>query len=148
MTSGTLRQFVLRSRQSAKLKVIKRWCIQILRGLIYLHGQNIIHRDLKCDNIFINGSAGEVKIGDLGLATVMHAQTAQSVVGRPEFIAPELYEEDYTEKVDIYSFGMCLLELITNECPYAECQNAAQIYRKVTKGEMPMGLQKVKIEKA
>jgi WNK lysine deficient protein kinase len=47
-------------------------------------------------------------------------------------MAPELYEEHYNELVDIYSFGMCMLEMLTLEYPYSECTNAAQIYRKVT----------------
>lgn len=47
-------------------------------------------------------------------------------------MAPELYEEDYNVLVDIYAFGMCLLELVTFEYPYSECTNAAQIYKKVT----------------
>lgn len=47
-------------------------------------------------------------------------------------MAPELYEEEYNELVDIYAFGMCLLELVTVEYPYVECANAAQIYKKVT----------------
>jgi WNK lysine deficient protein kinase len=47
-------------------------------------------------------------------------------------MAPELYEEEYNELVDIYSFGMCLLELVTFEYPYIECANAAQIFKKVT----------------
>ncbi len=52
--------------------------------------------------------------------------------GTPEFMAPELYEEEYNELVDIYSFGMCLLEMVTFEYPYSECTNAAQIYKKVS----------------
>lgn len=52
--------------------------------------------------------------------------------GTPEFMAPEMYEEHYDEAVDVYAFGMCMLEMATSEYPYAECQNAAQIYRKVT----------------
>ena len=47
-------------------------------------------------------------------------------------MAPELYDEEYDDRVDVYSFGMCLLELATLEYPYCECRNAAQIYRKVT----------------
>ena len=54
------------------------------------------------------------------------------IAGTPEFMAPELYEEEYNELVDIYAFGMCLLELVTFEYPYVECTNAAQIYKKVT----------------
>lgn len=54
------------------------------------------------------------------------------ISGTPEFMAPELYEEEYDELVDIYAFGMCLLELVTFEYPYVECFNAAQIYKKVT----------------
>lgn len=66
------------------MKAIKNWARQILRGLVYLHGHTppIIHRDLKCDNIFVNGNHGEVKIGDLGLATVMQQPTARSVIGK------------------------------------------------------------------
>ena len=65
------------------MKAIKSWARQILRGLVYLHGQKppVIHRDLKCDNIFVNGNHGEVKIGDLGLAIVMQQATGQSVIG-------------------------------------------------------------------
>ena len=52
--------------------------------------------------------------------------------GTPEFMAPEMYEEHYDESVDVYAFGMCMLEMATSEYPYSECQNAAQIYRRVT----------------
>jgi len=54
------------------------------------------------------------------------------ILGTPEFMAPELYEEEYNELVDIYSFGMCMIELFTSEFPYSECSNPAQIYKKVT----------------
>jgi len=47
-------------------------------------------------------------------------------------MAPEMYEEHYDEGVDVYAFGMCMLEMATAEYPYKECSNAAQIYRKVT----------------
>jgi serine/threonine protein kinase len=47
-------------------------------------------------------------------------------------MAPELYEERYNEKVDVYGFGMCMLELATMQYPYKECVNAAQIYKRVT----------------
>lgn len=47
-------------------------------------------------------------------------------------MAPEMYEEQYDESVDVYAFGMCLLEMVTGEYPYSECQFPAQIYKKVT----------------
>jgi serine/threonine protein kinase len=59
-------------------------------------------------------------------------------------MAPEMYEEKgYNEKVDIYAFGMCLLEMATGDYPYSECKNAAQIYKKVTQGIRPECLSKV-----
>ncbi|KAG8659012.1 hypothetical protein MANES_02G004300v8 [Manihot esculenta] len=82
-------------------------------GNLRHHNPPIIHRGLKCDNVFVNGNYGEVKIGDLGLAIVMQQPTARSVIGTPEFMAPELYEEEYNELVDTYSFGMCMLEMVT-----------------------------------
>lgn len=59
-------------------------------------------------------------------------------LGTPEFMAPEMYEEHYDEAVDVYAFGMCMLEMATSEYPYSECQNAAQIYRKVTSVSGPV----------
>lgn len=86
---------------------------------------------------------GHVKIGDLGLAIVMQQPIARSVIGTPEYMAPELYEEEYNELVDIYSFGICLLELVTCERPYKECQNVAQIFKKVISGRKPASLSKI-----
>ncbi|XP_049600450.1 serine/threonine-protein kinase WNK4 isoform X3 [Syngnathus scovelli] len=144
MTSGTLKTYIRRFRPM-KLKLLQRWSFQILKGLHFLHSRNppILHRDLKCDNVFITGPSASVKIGDLGLATLKKASFAKSVIGTPEFMAPEMYEEKYDEAVDVYAFGMCILEMATSEYPYSECQNAAQIYRKVTNGIKPDSFSKV-----
>ncbi|KAI4874368.1 hypothetical protein NFI96_017464 [Prochilodus magdalenae] len=144
MTSGTLKTYLKRFKVM-KPKVLRSWCRQILKGLQFLHTRTppIVHRDLKCDNIFITGPTGSVKIGDLGLATLMRTSFAKSVIGTPEFMAPEMYEEHYDESVDVYAFGMCMLEMATSEYPYSECQNAAQIYRKVTSGIKPASFDKV-----
>ncbi|KAK6123560.1 hypothetical protein DH2020_042708 [Rehmannia glutinosa] len=177
MNGKELRWLGIRYRKKHKhvdVRALKKWSRQILEGLLYLHSHDppVIHRDVKCDNIFVNGNQGEVKIGDLGLAAILQqARSAHSVIGRfdfmithcmnvvstgdlmiacdlmlgtPEFMAPELYEEEYNELVDIYAFGMCLLELVTLEYPYVECANAAQIYKKVTAGIKPASLGKVK----
>ncbi|KAK1355558.1 putative serine/threonine-protein kinase WNK5 [Heracleum sosnowskyi] len=149
-TSGTLREYRKKYRR-VSIQAIKKWARQILEGLVYLHGHDppVIHRDLKCDNIFVNGNLGQVKIGDLGLAaTLCGSKQAHSVIGTPEFMAPELYEEDYNELVDIYSFGMCMLEMLTSEFPYSECSNPAQIYKKVTSGNLPKAFYKIKDVKA
>ncbi|XP_071153236.1 uncharacterized protein [Mytilus edulis] len=146
MTSGTLKTYIKRLKK-LNTKVLRNWCKQILKGLYFLHTRSpqVIHRDLKCDNIFITGPTGSVKIGDLGLATLKNKSFAKSVIGTPEFMAPEMYEEHYDESVDVYAFGMCMLEMATSEYPYKECHNAAQIYRRVTTGVPPDALEKVDI---
>uniref|UniRef100_A0A3Q3FS88 Protein kinase domain-containing protein n=1 Tax=Kryptolebias marmoratus TaxID=37003 RepID=A0A3Q3FS88_KRYMA len=90
MTSGTLKTYLKRFKVM-KIKVLRSWCRQILKGLHFLHTRAppIIHRDLKCDNIFITGPTGSVKIGDLGLATLKRASFAKSVIGmNPKSIQP------------------------------------------------------------
>ncbi|KAJ3687713.1 hypothetical protein LUZ61_016877 [Rhynchospora tenuis] len=144
--SGDLRGYRNKHKQ-VSLKALKKWARQILLGLDYLHTNEpcVIHRDLNCSNIFINGNLGEVKIGDLGLAAIVdRSHVAHSVLGTPEFMAPELFEETYTELVDIYSFGLCVLEMVTMELPYSECKNLVQIYRKVTSGARPDALSRVR----
>lgn len=65
------------------------------------------------------------------------------LTGTPEFMAPEMYEESYDESVDVYAFGMCVLEMCTQEYPYMECSNPAQIYKRVTQGVPPNAIEKV-----
>ncbi|KAK5772424.1 hypothetical protein PVK06_048713 [Gossypium arboreum] len=79
-------------------------------------------------------------------AIVGKSHSAHSILGTPEFMAPELYEEHYTELIDIYSFGMCLLEMVTLEIPYSECENVGKIYKKVSSGVRPQAMSKVRDE--
>ena len=83
-TSGTLRQY-RKKHKHVDMKDVKGWARQFLQGLRCLHSHNppIIHRDLKCDNIFVNGNHGEVKIGDLGSATIMRKAHVHSIIGNP-----------------------------------------------------------------
>ncbi|GJV91242.1 probable serine/threonine-protein kinase WNK11 [Tanacetum coccineum] len=143
--SGNLRDY-RKKHKFVSLKALKNWSRQILRVLDHLHTHEpcIIHRDLNCSNIFINGNIEKVKIGDLGLTTMVgKSHIAHTLLGTPEYMAPELYEENYNELVDIYSFGMCVLEMATMEIPYSECNIISMIYKKVTSGVMPEAFNKV-----
>ena len=90
------------------------------------------------------GSTGEIRIGDFGLSVARHATHVESVLGTPEFMAPELYDEKYSELVDVYAFGMCVLEMATKEYPYQECSNAAQIWKRVSTGQKPEVLERIR----
>jgi WNK lysine deficient protein kinase len=145
-TSGSLREYRQRHRH-VSVKALKKWARQILEGLNHLHTHDpcIIHRDLNCSNVFINGNNGQVKIGDLGLAAIVDkTHVAHTILGTPEFMAPELYTETYTESVDIYSYGMCVLEMVTREVPYSECGSVVQIFHNVTRGVPPAALKRLK----
>lgn len=141
MTSGTLREYI--KTVTPNIRIIKHWSKQILSAIEHLHSKSMIHRDIKCENIFVNGSTGEVKIGDLGIAKKCQ-QKRYTIVGTPEFMAREVFEgEGYGEGVDIYAFGMALLEMSTREYPYAECVTPHEIFKRVMTGVLPQGLCKV-----
>ena len=169
MSAGSLKDYLRKHHHMIRWHAVKRWCKQILFGLEYLHERRCIHRDIKTENIFINGTTGDIRIGDLGLSTkVAEARGAiqggmnfegrenisqvMTCLGTPEFMAPELYEENYDEKVDIYAFGMTVLEMVTASTPYHDCKASAhlqpQIYMKVMRGELPPELNRVSISSA
>eukprot|EP01100_Stratorugosa_tubuloviscum_P013770 TRINITY_DN708_c0_g2_i1.p1 TRINITY_DN708_c0_g2~~TRINITY_DN708_c0_g2_i1.p1 ORF type:complete len:607 (+),score=247.01 TRINITY_DN708_c0_g2_i1:110-1930(+) len=90
------------------------------RGLNYLHLRKppVIHRDLKTANFLVDAS-GAIKIADFGLTCVKGGPKAVQAVGTVSYMAPEmLMMQNYDEKVDIYSFGVCMWEMIVREIPF------------------------------
>mgnify|MGYP003976448529 CR=1 FL=1 len=145
-TSGSLREFVNKVK-NIKLRIIKKWTKQILYGIKFLHDNDIIHRDIKCDNIFINGNTGNIIIGDFGLAKNMENNITKTILGTPEFMAPEIYNECYDKRIDIYSFGMALLEITSGKTPYSECDTIPKIWKKVINGIKPKIISRIKHKK-
>lgn len=147
---GSLRNHITKFGMQ-RLRVVKQWCTEILKGLKYLHElpNPIIHRDIKCDNIFIINTTGQVKIGDLGFSCMLKSTNfAKTFSGTIEFCAPEVFYGKYGVKADIYSFGMTMLEMITNETPYKECEgNILVICERATKQIMPESLSKIRNKK-
>ncbi|XP_012227506.1 nuclear receptor-binding protein isoform X3 [Linepithema humile] len=119
MSSGSLKQFLKRTKRNVKklpLQAWKRWCTQILSALSYLHSCSppIIHGNLTCDTIFIQHN-GLVKIGSVAPDAIHHhIKTCRTNMKNMHFVAPE-YGNSVTPAIDIYSFGMCALEMAALE---------------------------------
>ena len=145
LLSYNLKKFIEIYYLCIKLEHKIKWIKQIINGIIYLHSNNIIHRDLKLNNIFIDSYTSNILIGDFGLSIkLLNSKIkAKSCIGTPEYMAPELYSGDYDKSVDMYAFGMCILSLFTNEEPYTECNNIMQIYNKVINKIPPESLEKI-----
>ncbi|CAI5741229.1 unnamed protein product [Peronospora destructor] len=101
-------------------KPILRMTIDTSRGMAYLHSMKppIIHRDLKSMNILVSSTWG-AKVSDFGLSREKSVDETMSVTGTPLWLPPEMIRgERYTEKADVYSFGIVLAELDTRKIPY------------------------------
>ena len=112
----------MRDRQEFYTENALKWCLrQTLRGLHYLHSNNIVHRDIKSDNILTNVQ-GEVKLADFGYSAQLtqERQARSSKVGTLCWMAPELIrgERRYDTKIDIWSFGIFAFELAEGDPPY------------------------------
>uniref|UniRef100_A0A3P9MJ87 RAF proto-oncogene serine/threonine-protein kinase n=1 Tax=Oryzias latipes TaxID=8090 RepID=A0A3P9MJ87_ORYLA len=123
---------------------------QTAQGMDYLHAKNIIHRDMKSNNIFLHEGL-TVKIGDFGLATVKARWSGSHQVEQPSgsilWMAPEVIRmEDnnpYSFQSDVYSYGIVLFELMTGELPYSQIANRDQIIFMVGRGCLSPDLSKL-----
>ena len=94
------------------------WIIQILEGLKYLHDNKIMHRDLKCANIFLMKN-GQLKIGDLNVSKLAKNNMARTQTGTPFYLSPEIWKDlPYDYKCDIWSVGCIIYELCTSRPPF------------------------------
>lgn len=105
---------ILRSQKDFTEEEIIRIGCDICQALVLCQKKNIIHRDIKPDNIF-KSAAGDWKLGDFGIARTMEHSTAASKAGTFSYMAPEVFHgEKYGKEVDIYSLGMILYWLLNN----------------------------------
>ncbi|TMS39140.1 hypothetical protein L596_005712 [Steinernema carpocapsae] len=126
-------------------------CKQIGQGMNYLHSKNIIHRDLKSNNIFLTDD-NTVKIGDFGLATVksrwsgatQHNQPTGSVL----WMAPEVIrmkdQSPFSTLSDVYSYGIVLYELLASELPYGQMKDKDVIFFLVGRGQLKPDMRKLR----
>ncbi|CAN6179076.1 unnamed protein product [Urochloa humidicola] len=134
MANGSLRQALQRHEKIFDRRRRLLIAMDVAFGMEYLHGKNIVHFDLKSDNLLVNLRDPQrpiCKVGDLGLSKVK-CQTLISggVRGTLPWMAPELLNGSsslVSEKVDVFSYGIVMWELLTGEEPYAELHYGAII---------------------
>jgi len=114
-----------------KMKDIIEWAIQVGEALKAAHKKGIIHRDIKSDNIMIN-TENQVKVMDFGLAKLkgsLKLTKASSTVGTLAYMSPEQIKGEETDaRMDIFSFGVVLYEMLAGRLPFREEYDSALMY--------------------
>ncbi|CAI0465848.1 unnamed protein product [Linum tenue] len=123
LPGGTLKQYLIRNRRKKlPYKVVIQLALDLSRGLSYLHSKKIVHRDVKSENMLLDGQRN-LKIADFGVARV-EAQNPSDMTGETGtlgYMAPEVLDgKPYNRRCDVYSFGICLWEIYCCDMPYPD----------------------------
>ncbi|KAL6911602.1 hypothetical protein ACP4OV_000407 [Aristida adscensionis] len=131
MVNGSLKQFLRKKDRTIDRRKRVILAMDAAFGMEYLHGKNIVHFDLKCENLLVNMRDPQrpiCKIGDLGLSKVkQNTLVSGGVRGTLPWMAPELLSGKsnmVSEKIDVYSFGIVMWELLTGDEPYSDMRAA------------------------
>ncbi|XP_077222401.1 serine/threonine-protein kinase STY13-like [Tasmannia lanceolata] len=137
---GSVRQFLMRRQNRAvPLKLAVKQALDVARGMAYVHGLGFIHRDLKSDNLLI-ATDKSIKIADFGVARIeVQTEGMTPETGTYRWMAPEMIQHrPYNQKVDVYSFGIVLWELITGMLPFQNMTAVQAAFAVVNKGVRPI----------
>ncbi|GAA5843686.1 hypothetical protein JCM5353_001293 [Sporobolomyces roseus] len=114
------------------------YTLQVLQGLLYLHDQGVIHRDIKGSNILAT-KEGSIKLADFGVATRVGGPSDSAVVGSPYWMAPEVVDQSgATTASDIWSLGALVVELLTGKPPYHFLDPMPALFRIVNDDSPPL----------
>ena len=107
--------------KTVSLQKLIAFSLDIARGMEYIHSQGVVHRDLKPENVLIDGDF-HLKIADFGIACEeAHCELLADDLGTYRWMAPEMIKrKSYGRKVDVYSFGLMLWEMLTGRIPYED----------------------------
>ena len=127
----------LRSGNRLKEEELREVVSCCLLGLSYLHNRNVMHRDIKPDNLFISES-GVIKLGDFGLAVQLEHSCSKrnTTCGTSMYMGPEVYDGGACLKSDVWSLGMSIIEMAESKNPFADC-TSLQVMKKVCFGDLP-----------
>ncbi|XP_071964099.1 leucine-rich repeat serine/threonine-protein kinase 1-like [Antedon mediterranea] len=114
---------------------------QIVAAMEYMHGKNVIHCDLKTDNVLVWSLASEdpinIKIADYGISKISFLHQAEGEAGNPAFSAPEISRGTFDKQSDIFSFGMLIYNLMSGRWPLVELKSSLDVRNKIRQGERP-----------
>ena len=143
MEGGNLYNYLRRTNGGAGLKVktVLLFSKMVASALEYLHKKSIIHRDLKAANLLLNSDCSVIKVGDFGVARIIGNQDMTAETGTYRWMAPEVIQHQfYNSKADVYSFSICVWEMLTAQNPYANLapiQAALQVVEKNLRPKIP-----------
>ncbi|XP_058778475.1 serine/threonine-protein kinase STY13-like [Vicia villosa] len=143
LTGGTLKQYLIKNRRKKlAYKIVVQLALDLSRGLSYLHSKKIVHRDVKSENMLLDGNRN-LKIADFGVARVeaMNPSDMTGETGTLGYMAPEVLDgKPYNRTCDVYSFGICLWEIYCCDMPYPDLSFAdvsSAVVRQNLRPEIP-----------
>ncbi|XP_060603132.1 mitogen-activated protein kinase kinase kinase 1-like [Ruditapes philippinarum] len=145
MSGGTISHYLHHRKGGLPEDYIKHYLVQILDGMEYLHSVNILHRDLKGENLLLSEDLYDLKICDFGCATevkdIVNGYKDKQLVGTVPFMPPEVIREQlYSAASDVWAVGCCIIQMTTGKLPWNASGNKNEelsLMFKIGKAENP-----------